>query len=550
MMASGSAHLWLSVVRQGGRGTCGDAGVLPHGDSGISERDDMNDAKAPIAGRRDIFNAPVPSPPDAVIDIEGLLRHTPGPATDASARVGLVVLVVAVTGDVLLRQEPATIAAGLFGVVLVAGLWWAKLLPTHVSAGLATAGVVFAMFTGMRASPWLVGLDLVAAAGLIALACSVAQGGRLDDLGAAAIVQRATRLTVSTWRGPAWVLRPRVRMVRGTRASQIGGVVRGLLLAAPLILVLGVLLTSADVVFAELLVPDVAVGELAGHLMLTVVCAVGAAALCTDAASPAVSRWRPKRRPLGAMEGATILASLVVLFAVFSASQLVALTPGAERVLATAGLTRAEYARSGFFQLLWVAAITLGVLGALRAVTHVRSDRQRRVLRWLTQAAIMLTLVIVAVAVRRLALYTGVFGLTMLRLYSTLFAVWIGVVFLALAAAVHGVHADRTWVMPFAAVAGLVLLAVLNVINVEAQVARYNLADGGPTGQPDLTYLVNDLSTDAVPTLLAHAGDLDPHLTTLICASHAQPAIPTSPLAYNWSRVRAATLVASTCPPS
>jgi hypothetical protein len=203
---------------------------------------------------------------------------------------------------------------------------------------------------------------------------------------------------------------------------------------------------------------------------------------------------------------------------------------------------------------LWVAAITLGVLGALQAVTQVKSDRQRRVLRWLTQAAIVLTLAIVAVAVRRLALYTGVFGLTMLRLYSTLFAVWIGVVFLALAAAVHGVHADRTWVMPFAAAAGLMLLAVLNIVNVEAQVARYNLADGGPTGQPDLTYLVHDLSTDAVPTLLAHAGELDADrraaLTSQLCVSHGQLATAPSPLAYNWSRMRAVTLLAGMCAPS
>jgi Domain of unknown function (DUF4173) len=509
----------------------------------------MNDAKPPIASRRDIFNAPVPSPPDAVIDVGRLLRHLPGPTADAPARVALVVLVVAVAGDVLLRQGPATIAIGLLAVVLVAGLWWAELLATRVSAGLGAAGVVFAMFAGMRASPWLVGLDLVAAAGLIAVACSVAQGGRLDDLGAAAVVQRVTRLTVSAVRGPAWVLRPRVRGVRKRRVSQIGGVVRGLLLAAPLVLVLGVLLTSADAVFAQLLTPDLHLGRVAGHVVLILVCGVGAAALCTDAASPAVARWRPQRRPLGAMEGATILASLVLLFAVFSASQLIALTPAAERVLATAGLTRAEYARSGFFQLLWVAAITLGVLGALRAVTQVTSDRQRRVLRWLTQAAIVLTLAIVAVAVRRLALYTSVFGLTMLRLYSTLFAVWIGVVFLALAAAVHGVHADRTWVMPFAATAGLVLLAVLNVVNVEAQVARYNLADGGPTGQPDLTYLVRDLSADAVPTLLAHAGDRRAGLTTLLCASHGQPDVAASPLAYNWSRSRAATLLAGTCTP-
>ena len=72
---------------------------------------------------------------------------------------------------------------------------------------------------------------------------------------------------------------------------------------------------------------------------------------------------RPARAPakvaLGRLEWALPLGALVVLFAGFVALQLTTLFGGERHVLETAGLTYAEYARSGFAQLLAVAALTL-----------------------------------------------------------------------------------------------------------------------------------------------------------------------------------------------
>src|SRR5205085_4277547 len=94
--------------------------------------------------------------------------------------------------------------------------------------------------------------------------------------------------------------------------------------------------------------------------------------------------------------------------------------------------TYAEYARTGFFQLLAVAAITLAVLLGLRAATDLSAPADRRRFTILALSATSLTVVIVVVAIARLGLYEDAFGLTMLRLYSKVFAVWIGVVFLLL----------------------------------------------------------------------------------------------------------------------
>ena len=110
---------------------------------------------------------------------------------------------------------------------------------------------------------------------------------------------------------------------------------------------------------------------------------------------------------------------MVVLLAVFATAQLVAAARGAAYVQARTGLTYAAYARRGFFQLLAVGALTFVVLASLRPVLAAAAARARRVLRGLGVAVAALTEVLVAVAVRRLALYEHAFGLTMLRRYST-----------------------------------------------------------------------------------------------------------------------------------
>ena len=65
-----------------------------------------------------------------------------------------------------------------------------------------------------------------------------------------------------------------------------------------------------------------------------------------------------------------VLSGLALLYGLFAVAQLVASTGGDDRVQDTTGLTYAEYARNGFFQLLWAAAITIVVLLGLRALSR------------------------------------------------------------------------------------------------------------------------------------------------------------------------------------
>jgi len=118
------------------------------------------------------------------------------------------------------------------------------------------------------------------------------------------------------------------------------------------------------------------------------------------------------------VEATIVLASVIVLFAGFAVTQVVALVGGGRHVVETAGLTYADYARSGFFQLVAVAAIALAVLLTVDAFTGSPTGRARRRLVLLSEVVIGLTLVVVVSALRRLDLYESAYGLTMLRLYA------------------------------------------------------------------------------------------------------------------------------------
>jgi hypothetical protein len=416
-----------------------------------------------------------------------------------------LVSVAAVMTDVAMRSGPDGLAGALLVALVAGGLLLSGRVANPQARALAAGAVVFGVFLAVRTSPWLLPLDVLAVGGLLVLAASFASGGSVLDLTVPAAVTRAVHAVAHGLTAPAFLVAGRGGRVTSRRAAAAA---RGVLLAVPLLVVLGVLLASADAVFAgfftgwNLLTPI-------QHGVLLVVGAWGMAGLLRLAsASPAPSLGRVAYR-LGRTEATIVLGSVVVLFAAFAVAQVVAASEGGRHVIQTAGLTYAEYARTGFFQLLAVAAITLAVLLGLRAATDLSDSADRRRFTVLAGAAVSLTIVIVIVAVVRLGLYEDAFGFTMLRLYSKVFAVWIGVVFVLLALHLVGLGRGRPWLPSSAVAVGLLALLGLNLANPEAVVVRHNVAFAERTGRFDPVYLA-DLSDDAVPALVAALPRLGP----------------------------------------
>lgn len=428
-------------------------------------------------------------------------------------RVLVAIAVAAIGTDLALRSGVAGVAGALLVVAVAGGLLVSRRVVNRKAWPLLLVAPLFGIALATRAAGWLLALDVVAAAGLLALGASLGRTGDPTDLSIPDVLGRGLHVAVHGLLAPAFPFaRERTRPTPSTGGAEdrapstTAAVARGALLGAPIVVVLGLLLGSADPVFASFFRFPTDGGDAVLHLVLLAVGATGAAALFRTTSAAPYDLRLSGRRFLGPIEAATVLTGCVAVFLAFTASQVAAVVGGAGYVARTAGLSYGDYARHGFFQLLAAAAITLAVLLAVRAA--VRAP-ERRSLVWLSEAAVVLTLVLVAGAVRRLGLYEQAYGLTLLRLWSLLFAIWLGGVFVLLGAVVAGAGRGRSWFVPAAVGLALAGLLVLDVANPEALVARRNIERFAGTDRFDAATLAG-LSDDAVPAIAAELDHLAP----------------------------------------
>ena len=264
----------------------------------------------------------------------------------------------------------------------------------------------------------------------------------------------------------------------------------------------GLLFLSADAAFAgfagDLPLPSGA--SLPGRiatLVLVLAAALGLGLAARLRGEPSEPRTR---RLLTRAEWVIPLTLLDTLFLAFVIVQLAVLFGGHDRVLRTTGLTYAEYARSGFWQLLAVAGMTFAVIGAVWKLAAVHTRRDGLVLRVLLGALVCLTLVIVVSAFHRLRLYEDAFGLTRLRLLTETTAIWLGCM-LVLVGAAGTLAAVRTRLAPAAVLVTTAGLLAFSLGNPDRRIAERNIDRWEAKGQLDVSYLAS-LSADAVPALV------------------------------------------------
>lgn len=288
--------------------------------------------------------------------------------------------------------------------------------------------------------------------------------------------------------------------------SRVLGVVKGLLLAIPMLLVFALLFASADARFSGYLssVSQIFSFTAVAHLItMTVMSVLSFGVLAMALRKPDPGRLAvPDQLSLGREETLIIMGSLVLLFLVFVVLQASYLFGGQDIIEQTSGLTVAEYARRGFFEMLVVAGLALLVL---LAMSGLRCDM--RIFRPLAVIMVGLVLIIMVSALQRLLLYVEAFGLTVDRLLALAVMLWLAG---TLVGFVLTVLRGRAQGFAFGAVVfGMVLLLAAAAMNPAAVVARTNiekaLADGD---HPiDLQYLVN-LGGDAIPVIMDYFEEL------------------------------------------
>jgi len=448
----------------------------------------------------------------------------------ADAAVLCACALAAVGADLVLRAGGPGLAAAAVPVVVCAGLIATRRFPNPQARALLMLAPLVMVFVALRTSIAALVPDVLTAALLVAVGAGAARGGSLLDITFPGLAGRLALTTTHGLLGPGFLLRPLARMMAGRPGSR--AIVRGLAVGLPVVAAVGALLASADAVFASFLrVPD-ATG-LARHGLLLGFGACLAAALLRHASAATADLPLGPPPKLGRVEARMVLGGLCGVYAAFAVAQVAVAAGAADRILSQEGLTYAEYARKGFFQLLAAAGLTAVVLLCVRACGP-RGDRLSTVL---ALVAVSLTEVVVALAVHRLVLYENAYGLTLLRLSAAVGAVWIGLVFLLIGLALAGVGSGRSWLTAAVGSVALVGLLVWNLADPAALVARRDLG----RAKVDPAYLAS-LGDDAVPTIVARLDRLDPaardDLVQRVCA-HV-PAERRSSLDWNRAATRAA----------
>lgn len=441
-----------------------------------------------------------------------------------SARAKLILLsslVLGAAGDLVLRAWPWGLGlVGLVAVGVVAALATGWERPFGFSAHpqdrdrviALGAAFVFALGLVLRDAPTLVAYNFIAMLTCAALATwpmfgrSVARFRVFDAV-------RAIRHALATTLSGAPVLalsdadwqRPRETTGRRLRAATVGT-----LLAVPPVVAVGALLAEADPLFGDFLSSWTRLGldEVVGHVAVAALIAWPAAGWLRGVAMPVESgrltRYGEPTR-LDYFGVAPALYALVGLLAAFLGLQARALFGGSEYVLATTGVTYAEYARRGFFELVAVAAIVLVLLLLGDWILDRRTpdaDRRFRTAGWMLVALLG---VLMASALQRMVLYVSYYGLSDTRLYATAGMAWVGVALGWFGLTILRGRRARFGVGLLVISAGWI--ATLNVINPEAVVVRVNLARA-LEGHPFDTQYHARLSADAVPATIAAAEAL------------------------------------------
>ena len=456
------------------------------------------------------------------------------------------VLAVGLTADQAFRTGKFGLATSLTFVIGAFALLWVGRPMRLQSRILVAIAVLFAAWLSLRASPWLLWPDLIAALLLLGAAASLAVRGSIYDLGASDAFARSFHGVVHLLAGIGFVARP-ILQSRGRVSSAIP-FARGVLIALPIAALLAGLLASADPVFASFFNLNIDLGQLLLDVFFITAGSFVAAGLLRLAASEPLDRVDGPTWRLGATEALVVLAILDAVFVAFALAQVLAASGAAAATLRSAGVTYSDYARSGFFQLLWVSGITLALLIFFSRISAFKERSTRLAFLVLAECAIALTLMIVVVAFRRLSLYEEAYGFTMLRLYSHVFAVWTGLVFLLLAADFIGVWRRRRWFIGATATTAAIVLLGLNIANPEAIVVGLNTNHAQITHKIDGAYLA-ELSSDATPELLASRAGLDPVLrkqvTDAACAGPRGYSPPVA--AFNWADAQAASARQTGC---
>jgi hypothetical protein len=518
-------------------------------------------------------------------------------ALAARLLVGLALL-LGVLADLLFDRSLLGLNVPIAVATLLGVLTWLgrrRGRPDVADLWLPVVAMASSLVVAVRTDSVVVLFDVALAAAALGAWSYAAAGVPVTRRATAAVVELGIWASMSLVSGAALILGRAASDASATRLfgrlGRAAPILRGLLIAVPVVVVFAALLSAADAVFARLvstvLTSPIDPTEPIRHAAFAFVAAwlvAGPLAIATGIlappAAPAPSAPSGARTPAdpagadraanagfgghaaGAANGAPrrspastealiVLGAVDLLFAVFVALQFTYLFGGGD-TLAASGQPYSTYARQGYFELLAVVVLA----GGLLMVGSVLAARSRAFVISALGLLGLTALILVSAAVR-LSLYLQAYGWTELRFYVLTSIAWLAVA--GVLATVLLLRDRMRWLAHGLAIAAVAITLGVSGLGPQAFVTSQNVArvlDPSlvpPDGYPglDLEYLLT-LDDDAIPALVASLGALGPSvrgrvLVALVARRDelAAEAARAGPASWNLARERARELLST-----
>lgn len=270
----------------------------------------------------------------------------------------------------------------------------------------------------------------------------------------------------------------------------------GILIAIFMLIVIFPLLVSSDSVFKMYF------GKFLAHIhlgtafwigamivVMTIVCYSFFCALCVHSLKMNGERESYYYNPVIAITFNSILAAVYV---VYSGIQILYLFIGIQSGLPS-GVTYSSYARSGFWELIFVSLINF-----VMVLICMYFFEENRILKIILTIVSLCTFVMIGSAAYRMCMYVGAYHLSFLRVLVLWFLCLLAFV---MGGTVYSIYVKKFSLFHYIMVTTAVFYIALSLARPDYQIAKYNVAHTENMNVEELNYLIYGLSEDAAPVI-------------------------------------------------
>ncbi len=278
--------------------------------------------------------------------------------------------------------------------------------------------------------------------------------------------------------------------------SKLPYVLFGILIAIPLLFIIITALSSADIVFQNFckrFFHILRLQNVFGILIMGICSYFLAYALLHSMTQKPIHEECSNSRTKEPVLAITFTSIISVIYFLFSIIQIVYLFAG--NMTLPQNYTYAEYARQGFFQLLFVCAMNVVIL-----LICVTLFKESKILNTILCIITICTYIMTASSAYRMYLYVSVYGFTFLRILVFFFLVVIAVLMIGILLMIFIPHFA---LFRYTMITLTVFTIILSYLHPDYLSAKYNAAHG----YCDYDYIM-DLSVDSAPVIIDYFNSI------------------------------------------